>query len=58
LADRTYLLQYVDHDLRSVVDGEHNVLDTGSGQRLDLMQDHRAVAELDQWFGQGEGLSK
>ena len=51
-----YLLQGFGHDLGSVVDGEDNVCDACSSQRLDLVQDHRLVAELDERLGQREGL--
>jgi hypothetical protein len=52
------LLQGLCHDLRSVVDGEDNVCDTCSSQRLDLVQNHRLVAELNEGLRKGEGLSQ
>ena len=53
---RTYLLKSLSHDLWSVVDGEDNVRDTCSSQRLDLVQNHGLVAELDERLGQRERL--
>ena len=55
---RTYLLKSLSHDLWSVVDGEDNVRDTCSSQRLDLVQNHGLVAELDEGLGEGERLLK
>lgn len=50
------LLEGADHHLRLVVDGENNVCAACVGERLDLVQDHRSVGELDQrlWVGEGE----
>lgn len=52
-----YLLEGRDHDIRTVVDGQDNICDTGSSQALDLVQDHRAVSKLHQGFGKGQGLA-
>lgn len=52
----TNLLQAVLHNLRSVVDGQHNILDTNSGQGLNLVHNHGLVGELDQGLGQSQGL--
>lgn len=51
-----YLFQRRNHDVRSVVDRKHNIRNSGSSQALDLMQDHRPVRKLDQWFRKSEGL--
>ena len=53
-----YLLQSFGHDLWSVVDGENNVCDACSSQRLDLVQDHGLVAELNEGLREGERLSQ
>lgn len=50
-----YCLEGGGHNLRSVVDGENNVSNTGGGQSFDLVKDHGPVAELDQWLREGEG---
>lgn len=52
----THCLERLGHDFRAVVDSEDNICDTGSGQGLDLMLDHRLVRELDERLGVGEGL--
>jgi hypothetical protein len=44
------------HDLRAVIDGEHDVGDAGVGERGDLVLDHGLVGELDERLGQREGL--
>lgn len=51
-----YLSQVLLHDLRAVVDSEDDIGDAGSGQGLDLVQDHGLVAEFDQRLGQGQSL--
>jgi len=54
--EELYLLQPLGHNLRSVVYGEDNVRDTGSGESLDLVQHHRLVGEFYEGFGEREGL--
>jgi len=49
------LLESFGHDLGAVVDGEDDVGHTSSSQSLDLVDNHRSVAELDKGFGEGEG---
>jgi hypothetical protein len=44
------------HDLRTVIDGEHNVGDARIGEGGDLVLDHGLVGKLDEWLGQREGL--
>lgn len=51
-----HLLQCLRHDLGPVVDGEHNVRDTGLGEGLDLVLDHGLVSELDQRLRESESL--
>jgi hypothetical protein len=52
----TYGLQRLSHDLRPVVDGEHDIGNAGVGQGLDLMLDHGLVRKLDERLGVSEGL--
>lgn len=50
------LLQCGSHDLWSVVDGKDNVCNTSGGKGLNLVENHRLVAELDERLGEGESL--
>jgi hypothetical protein len=50
------LFEVLGHDLRAVIDGEHDVGDAGFGEGGDLVLDHGLVGELDERLGQGEGL--
>lgn len=52
----TNLLQAVLHNLGSVVDSQHNILDTNGSQSLNLVHNHGLVCELDQGLGQSQGL--
>jgi len=51
-----YLFQCRNHNIRPVVDRKHDIRNPCSSQALDLMQDHRPVRKLDQWFRKSEGL--
>ena len=51
-----HLLQCLCHNLRSVVDSEHNVGHTSSGKSLNLMENHGLVSELDQRLRESKGL--
>jgi len=48
-------LKGLGHDLGAVVDSEDDVSHTSSSQSLDLVDNHRSVAELDEGFGEGKG---
>jgi hypothetical protein len=52
----TNSLQCRSHDLRSVVDSEHDILDAGLSQCLYLMLNHGLVRKLDQRLRVCEGL--
>lgn len=52
----THGLESLGHDLRPVVDGEHDVSDTSISQCLDLMLNHGLVRKLNERLGVGEGL--
>jgi hypothetical protein len=52
--EMTNLSEELLHDLGPVVDSEHNVLDTGSNERLDLVDNHWLVGELDKRLGEGK----
>lgn len=52
----TYLLEGRDHNIRTVVDSQHNVSNTRSSQALYLMQDHRAISEFHQGLGKCQSL--
>lgn len=54
--DVAYLFQCRHHDIRSIVDRKHDIRNPCSSQALYLMQDHRPVRKLDQWFRKSEGL--
>ena len=54
-ARSAHLLERCCHDFWSVVDGKHDVCNACGRKGFDLMKNHRLVAELDQWFGEGEG---
>jgi hypothetical protein len=51
-----YLLEKLLHDFWSVVDGEDNIFDTSSNERLNLVDNHGLVAKLDEGFRKGQGL--
>ena len=53
---RTYLLEGRDHNIRTVVDSQHNVSNTRSSQALNLMQDHRTISEFHQGLGKRQSL--
>jgi hypothetical protein len=48
-------LEGLGHDFGTVVHGEDDVGHAGSGQSLDLVDDHGTVAELDERLRKGEG---
>lgn len=52
----TYLLEGRDHNIRTIVDSQHNVSNTRSSQALNLMQDHRTISELHQGLGKRQSL--
>lgn len=52
----TDLLKRRNHNVRPIVDGQHDIGDTGSGQSFHLMQDHWTVRKFDQWFRKRESL--
>lgn len=43
------------HDLRSVVDSKHNILDTGLGEAFNLMKNHRLVGKGNERLGERQG---
>lgn len=51
-----YLFQSLFHNIWSVIDGEDDVRDAGSGEAFDLMENHGPIGELDQRLGESEGL--
>lgn len=53
----TDCLQGLGHDLRAVVDSEHDIGNTSSGKSLDLVLDHGLVGELNKRLGVCESLS-
>ena len=53
--DLLVLLQRLDHDFRAVVHGEYDVRDTGIGESLNLVKDHRAVRELNEGLRRRQG---
>lgn len=52
-----YLLQGIGHDFWTVVDRQHDVRNTCCSEALDLVLDHGAIGEFNQWFGECEGLA-
>lgn len=57
-SDRTNLFQVCLHNLRAVVDGEHNISNTSISKGLNLVLDHGLVRKLDEGLRQGQGLGK
>lgn len=53
---RTHLGQELFHNLWAVVDGEDNVGNASGDESLDLMHNHGLVAELNERFGERQGL--
>jgi len=51
-----YLFQNTLHNLRAVVDSQNDIRNTNSGERLNLVQNHGLVGELDQRLGHSESL--
>ena len=43
------------HDIGAIIDGENDVGDTSSRQRLDLVKDHGSVGEFDEGLRESEG---
>lgn len=54
----THCLQRLGHDLRAVVDCEHDVRYAGSSKSFDLVLDHGLIGELDQRLRVCEGLGR